>query len=366
MLMATDVNRSILLTGALIISLSGSAQTKEITLTLRNESIETILKSIEDQAGLYFSYDPAIFYAQPKQSVYLVEATLQEALSKVLSPRFQFKLIGENIVITVNKGAQHAPTRSPVIKKESGADKPIALEEEKGVAKYDTREVVRRIEVVDTIYVEKVKFVFDTVRPSSVTSPTKGRSLSWVPQLAGLRWSTARGARSNEQVYNGIRVGVAGEVPIRRMVFSVGLDYNYLFRNFTYPTDSSNVFSDSLSTSERVNTLSLLAGRLGLGYDKVFGRTKIGVRGGVGLYKVLHVDELRLQHSETSNSTYRSDYRPMLVNASVSLMIRFPIRAPLFVVLSPFLEYGLNDEYPDEISNRPRRAYGLSIGISTR
>lgn len=93
---------------------------KKITLEVNNESIATILDLISQQAKVFFSYDAALIKAEKQSSIAVADKTIQETLDTLFNKQFQYKLLGDQIVISApdavqKKAAELGQGRTPII-----------------------------------------------------------------------------------------------------------------------------------------------------------------------------------------------------------------------------------------------------------
>jgi hypothetical protein len=93
---------------------------KKINLEVNNESIATILDLISQQAKVFFSYDAALIEAGKQASLSVIDKTLHETLDTLFNKQFQYKLLGDQIVIS-------APDESQKKIAEPGKAKPSVI-----------------------------------------------------------------------------------------------------------------------------------------------------------------------------------------------------------------------------------------------
>lgn len=93
---------------------------KKITLEVNNESIATILDLISQQAKVFFSYDAALIKAEKQSSIAVADKTIKETLDTLFNKQFQYKLLGDQIVISApdavqKKAAELGQGKAPII-----------------------------------------------------------------------------------------------------------------------------------------------------------------------------------------------------------------------------------------------------------
>lgn len=124
---------------------NNSVLDKKITLSATNETVATILEKISTQAQVFFSYDALLIDAERKTDFSITAKSIQDALDLLFDFQFQYKVLGEQIIIT-------APEIEDVKKKEteesSGKSKIITFRgkvidrEEKEVLPYTSVSVI--------------------------------------------------------------------------------------------------------------------------------------------------------------------------------------------------------------------------------
>ena len=74
---------------------------KRINLEAKNESISSILDTISARAKVFFSYDPVVIEAERRTDISITDKTIRETLDSLFSARFEYKVLGEQIVIAI-------------------------------------------------------------------------------------------------------------------------------------------------------------------------------------------------------------------------------------------------------------------------
>jgi len=96
-----SVTAGLLLVLMLTIASTLNAQSKKITLSLKDATIETVMDEIRDQAEINFVYNHEEISKSPRISISITDATLDEALDQVLkNSGLTYKKIKNTIVIT--------------------------------------------------------------------------------------------------------------------------------------------------------------------------------------------------------------------------------------------------------------------------
>lgn len=80
---------------------NNSVLDKTITLEAMNSSIASILDSISTQSHIFFSYDPALIDASKITSLSISGKTIKETLDIVFEGRYLYKVLGDQIVISI-------------------------------------------------------------------------------------------------------------------------------------------------------------------------------------------------------------------------------------------------------------------------
>lgn len=77
-------------------------QDKNITLDVKNETVENVLKTLGQQTGLKFFYDQDLVSSSPRVTIQVKNATLQSVLNEI-SSQTQLNFNRDNNTITVGK-----------------------------------------------------------------------------------------------------------------------------------------------------------------------------------------------------------------------------------------------------------------------
>ncbi len=73
---------------------------RRLSLTMKNETIKTVLRSIEKNANVKFSYSPQIVRSKQLVSMRVQNSTLKDVLEKLLVPlQVTFSVSGEQIIL---------------------------------------------------------------------------------------------------------------------------------------------------------------------------------------------------------------------------------------------------------------------------
>ena len=89
----------------------------KITLSARNETITSILEKITSQTQVFFSYDPSLLNAETLTSISITNKTIKETLDVLLHSRFEYKTLGEQIVITLPENGDLKKTETETAEK---------------------------------------------------------------------------------------------------------------------------------------------------------------------------------------------------------------------------------------------------------
>jgi len=74
---------------------------RRINIEARNTSIATILDKISSRGKVFFSYDPLVIDADRKTNISITAKTIRETLDYLFKSKFEYKVLGEQIVITI-------------------------------------------------------------------------------------------------------------------------------------------------------------------------------------------------------------------------------------------------------------------------
>lgn len=74
---------------------------KRIIIEAKNESISSILDTISVRAKIFFSYDPLLIDAERRTDISIQGKTLRETLDILFSSKFEYKVLGEQLIITI-------------------------------------------------------------------------------------------------------------------------------------------------------------------------------------------------------------------------------------------------------------------------
>jgi hypothetical protein len=89
---------------------------RRINLEARNTSIAAILDKISSRGKVFFSYDPIVIEANRKTNISITSKTIRETLDYLFKAKFEYKVLGEQIIITI-------PGPQEIKKKETNPEK---------------------------------------------------------------------------------------------------------------------------------------------------------------------------------------------------------------------------------------------------
>ena len=89
---------------------------RRITIEAKNASIDSVLDLISSRGKVFFSYDPLAINAERKTNISITAKTIKETLDILFSGNFAYKVIAEQIVITI-------PETQEIKKKETNPEK---------------------------------------------------------------------------------------------------------------------------------------------------------------------------------------------------------------------------------------------------
>jgi len=80
---------------------NNSVLEKKISIEANNVTIASILDLISSQAQVFFSYDAALIEAEKKTDISISDKTIRETLDSLFHAKFEYKVLGEQIIIAV-------------------------------------------------------------------------------------------------------------------------------------------------------------------------------------------------------------------------------------------------------------------------
>jgi len=81
---------------------------RKVTLSVKKEELKAILKSLEKQAGVTFTYTPNVIRNKKKITLALNDARLEEVLSQLFSPSIKFTAVDEEEVVVLSVSQPNA------------------------------------------------------------------------------------------------------------------------------------------------------------------------------------------------------------------------------------------------------------------
>lgn len=347
-----------------LVAFGSPAQHRMISLIDTNKSVPELLKMLEQKAGIYFSYDPAIMPEERLNNIRFINQPIEKVLDQLLRPRFTWKAIGEYIIISPQKvkeapkvsapsppptqPATHALATAP-----TGATTPLVV--------YDTITLLKTSIVYDTIHITKTKVVSE-IPEVKKNNPRKGTSLS--PLLSVYSWRSRPGETNRPLSYTGTAIGIQRAFQREHLIFQAALKYHFLFHNLSYIADSVQISDSSsiLLPGERINKLAYGSASVTIGYQKQFRAYTAGIEAGISVYHALMADEkIPLKNREVISTTF-SDHRTILFNATVSIPVSIKLGNGMSFQATPFAELGVNRFSIGGLSI-DRRIVGMSFSI---
>ena len=74
---------------------------KKISIEAKNETIASVLEQISSQAQVFFSYDALLIEAERKTDISVADKTIKETLDILFHSKFEYKVLGEQVIITI-------------------------------------------------------------------------------------------------------------------------------------------------------------------------------------------------------------------------------------------------------------------------
>lgn len=134
---------------------------KKVTVDFKNQPVSTVLRNIEKQIGVKFSYDPTQINATKLIAIREINQPLGEVLVKIFNnPTIAFRQVGNQIVIfSLNEQPENNQTNNTDPDKKQV--KPVVTDPVNTVYIYQ-RDTVTRLKT-DTVFVKTPTFITDTV-----------------------------------------------------------------------------------------------------------------------------------------------------------------------------------------------------------
>lgn len=108
----------LLFAGLVQVSASVYSQKTRLNLKLKDASIESVLKTIEDQSEFYFLYRSDLLKKVPRVSLTMKEARLEEVLDQVVVP-YGFGYEVDDQVVVIKKTEEKKPLEEPIVQQEN-------------------------------------------------------------------------------------------------------------------------------------------------------------------------------------------------------------------------------------------------------
>jgi len=156
---------------------------KKITIEAKNESIASFLTKISTQAQVFFSYDASLIEAEKKIDVSITDKTIQETLDVLFDSKFEYKVLGEQIIITKPEDI----TKNGVVPNQ-GKPKVLTFRgrvvdvDEKNILPYSSISILRsNIGTVSNLDGEFVLKIPDSMRQDTIVVSCLGYRKYWKP-----------------------------------------------------------------------------------------------------------------------------------------------------------------------------------------
>ncbi|GMQ35491.1 hypothetical protein Ataiwa_37640 [Algoriphagus taiwanensis] len=217
--------RLILLLGGLIFCLNVQAQEiplleKKLSISFERESVESVLKKVEQEAGCRFSYSPSVLDVKQNFSGKFEDRPLREILETVFKGEVQFKTKGNYVILTprpqekkeivisgyvVDEGGQgirDATIYDPITLKSSTTDQFGYFElEVKNPAEENFQLIVNKKDFSDTLLLEK-KSAFQKIRlkAEEIDWQKLGKSVSESAKEVWFWTKSSKGVRNSQNL----------------------------------------------------------------------------------------------------------------------------------------------------------------------
>lgn len=313
-------------------------------VTTKEQDVIEILKALEKQYGVFFSYDPSVLGRQPKRAISLKSTKLEDVLYDLFGTKFSYKRVGDYIAISLQKQNISQPTTLRTLSNDKNreAAQIDTVKIQKLIYVYDTQRVVLKEVIYDTIQINKI--VYDTFKIKN-----ESKENSWVSGISFFRWTNSSEDFHTSQIYTGLGVGISRELVLNRGTrFNFGILYSQQFRNIQIDYDSGNLsLEDTVmqkNSFSRINKVDLLRAHSSLSIQvvKINKNLSLDAEIGIGVYQVIKADEyLKLKNGAVVKNEAR-DYRKPFGNLILSMHLSIYKNESFYTRLTPFLEFGIH------------------------
>lgn len=109
---STDKMKKLLLLGILLLGVAASGWAQKVSLNFKNEKVEKVLSSIKDQTGMALVFSDQVVDVNRLVSVQVANASVEEALGKVLAgTKVTYEIKNKKIYLVEKKADQAASTK---------------------------------------------------------------------------------------------------------------------------------------------------------------------------------------------------------------------------------------------------------------
>ena len=379
--------RFALLLFLIIIPMISQSQELKKSFVFQNKPLDDCLKEAVESFGFYLSFKKEIFNSSPLFSGEFQDKTLDEMMLLLLKDDFKYKKIKEYVIVNPIVKPKAEVSRQNLMKEERVVFDTVIIEEILTI--YDTQKIEIRKLIYDTVRVPLQEIFYDTI---SVLNPIGIVSKSWnFGGFFGPVFRKRSGAGLNAN-YFGAALGGSVRHNLEKLYFQLDASYQYLLNNVSNSsvtelietrTDTISVFfviengvrtpvyiTEEVDVSrlvqtdvDRNNTLQFLSFSLIGGYEFKFNNLSLGVDIGINTDLLLNRDELVFINEELLDNSEIEFNNPSF---SVVLQIPFKYSKPAFigeVMITPYMHYGINDEFEAPSPGAGRLVVGIKVGI---
>ncbi|MEL6558647.1 MAG: hypothetical protein AAFQ94_10720 [Bacteroidota bacterium] len=367
-----------------LISLS---QDVKKSFIFQNEPIAICLKETVESYGFYLSFKQEIFNGHALVSADYQDKTLDEMMKLLLKDDFRYKKIDEYVIINPVTKEKAETVAEEILTDETVVFDTVTIE--KVIVHYDTQQIAVRKFFYDTIRIPKEEIFYDTL---SVTDFSDSTSRKW--QFGGFFGPVMRRRQGADldADYFGAQVGGSVRYNLENLYLQLDASYQYLLSNVSsssvtevmetrtdtisvffviedgvrtpvYVTEEVDITREIQTNIDRTNTLQFLTFSLVGGYELKMTNLSLGLNLGVSADLLLNRDELIFADTELEDNSATQFNNPTV---SVVFQMPFQYSKPEFigsVMMTPYVQYGLNDEFRIPSPGGNRLVAGIKLGI---
>jgi len=234
---------------------------KQITLSVQNRSITSVLEQVEKKAGFTFSYNTSIIDGKKIISIDVVNQSVQDILVQILGSKYSFNAYNNQILISLK------PANAALIKQNSNPKKKPSVKQIIDTIHVYVNDTIKQT-LIDTLVVKKIDTV--TVSDTIIVTQTKVEELprftfnlstvysaivsSKTMYVFQSQYSDTKNFIKNaESAYRGNDAGLQLDFEYKKIRYRIGIFSSSLTKKIAYSfdkeySDNGNVYKDSSLT----------------------------------------------------------------------------------------------------------------------